>query len=200
MKSLFLRTIHRRAALLLVPVLALSAITGMTYRVGRNWFGMSDETGKLVRSIHEGAFLGAAAPFYVLITGAGLLLLIVSGVTMWRRRDLAGLVRTEAGTQPPARRTVRWFHRVVSMVLFIPLAVTALTGAGFRLTQSWLGWSEKEAKWLMDIHQGTLIFGREYRIYYVLFIGIGLMFMIATGMRLQRIFNGRRRATPSTLD
>lgn len=194
MKSLFFRTIHRRVALVLILPLAVTAITGLTYRVGRNWFKMSDETGKLVRSIHEGAYLGdAAAPFYVLLTGGGLLLLIASGVTMWRRSDLpGGRSAASAGTKAhPPRRTVRWFHRVASMVLVLPLAVTALTGIGFRLTQSWLGWPKERAQWLMDVHQGTLLLGKDYRLYYVLFVGVALLLMLATGAKLVRLFRGR---------
>ncbi len=187
MKSMLFRTIHRRAALVLVPLLVVTALTGLTYRVGRTWFGMSDEVGKQVRAVHEGAYLGEAlAPVYVLITGVGLVLLIASGVTMWRRSDLPGLGRRDEGRAP--RRTVRWFHRIASLALAFPLALTALSGIGFRLSQSWLGWSEKEAKWMMDLHQGTLLFGKDYRIYYVLVVGLGLMLMLATGMKLQRLF------------
>lgn len=202
MKSLFFRTIHRRVALVLILPLAVTAITGLTYRVGRNWFKMSDETGKLVRSIHEGAYLGdAAAPFYVLLTGGGLLLLIASGVTMWRRSDLpGGRSAASAGTKAhPPRRTVRWFHRVASMVLVLPLAVTALTGIGFRLTQSWLGWPKERAQWLMDVHQGTLLLGKDYRLYYVLFTGVALLLMLATGAKLVRLFRGRGGAKAGSL-
>lgn len=195
MKSLFFRTVHRRIALVLIPLLAVTAITGLTYRVGRNWFKMSDETGKVVRSIHEGAYLGdAVAPFYVLLTGGGLLLLIASGVTMWRRSDFPG-GRGSGGSggarSHPPRRTVRWFHRIASIVLVLPLAVTALTGIGFRLSQSWLGWPKERAQWLMDVHQGTLLFGKDYRLYYVLFTGIALLVMLATGAKLLRLFRGR---------
>ncbi|QOJ13189.1 MAG: PepSY domain-containing protein [Planctomycetia bacterium] len=189
------RTIHRRVALILFPLLAVSTLTGLTYRIGRNWFQMSDETGKLVRSIHEGAYLGAAiAPGYVLLTGGGLLLLIASGVTMWRRSDLFG-TKASAGAgasrSHPPRRTVRWFHRVASLVLVLPLAVTALSGIGYRLTQSWLGWPKARAQWLMDIHQGTLLLGKDYRLYYVLVIGVGLLVMLATGARLLKLFRFR---------
>lgn len=191
MKSLFFRTIHRRVALVLLPLLAVSALTGLTYRIGRNWFQMSDETGKLVRSIHEGAYLGAAiAPFYVLLTGGGLLLLIASGATMWRRSDLFGAKAGASRSHPP-RRTVRWFHRVASLVLVLPLAVTALSGIGYRLTQSWLGWPKARAQWLMEIHQGTLLLGKDYRLYYVLVIGVGLLVMLATGARLLKLFRFR---------
>lgn len=195
------RKIHRYVAIVVLPLLAVSALTGLVYRLGRNWFKMSDETGKLVRSIHEGGYLGeTVGPFYVLLTGGGLLLLIVSGVTMWRRSDLPGGRGGdgEGGTKRiPPRRTVRWFHRVASMVLLIPLAVTAVTGMGYRLTQSWLGWPKARAQWLMDVHQGTLLFGKDYRLYYILVIGLGLLVMLGSGVKLIKLFRGRGGAKPA---
>jgi uncharacterized iron-regulated membrane protein len=181
--------------MLLVPLLAVTAITGLTYRVGRNWFEMSDATGKVIRSIHEGAYLGEAiAPLYVLLTGGGLLLLIVSGVTMWRRSAFPvgrGKAVSGGAKAHRPRRTVRWFHRIASIVLALPLAVTALTGIGFRLTQAWLGWPKEQAQWLLDVHQGTLLFGKDYRVYYVLVTGVALLLMLATGAKLLRLSRGR---------
>lgn len=198
MKSLFFRTVHRRASIVLIPLLAVSALTGLVYRLGRNWFKMSDETGKVVRSIHEGSWMGdAVTPFYVMLTGGGLLLLIVSGFTMWRRSDFPGGRKADAAGDAkklPPRRTVRWFHRIASIVLVVPLAASALTGIGFRLSQSWLGWPKARAQWMMDIHQGTLIFGKDYRLYYVLFIGVGLLVMLATGAKMIKLFRGRSAA------
>jgi hypothetical protein len=41
---------------------------------------------------------------------------------------------------------------------------------------------------MMDLHQGTLLFGKDYRIYYILFVGLGLLMLLGTGMTLQRWF------------
>lgn len=182
--SVNFRSIHRKLALVLFPLLAVSALTGLIYRVGRNWFKMSNETGAVVRSIHEGKYLGEfLSPFYVLLVGSGLLLLIGSGLTMVRRQAGA------SGASP--KRGARWFHRVVAIVLVLPLAVTALTGIGFKLTQSWFGWTKEQAQWLMDVHQGTLLFGKDHRVYYALFVGLGLLTLIVTGVRMMKWFRGR---------
>lgn len=185
------RTLHRRLSYFLVPLLLISALTGLTYRIGRNWFKMSDETGKAVRSIHEGAYLGESlSPFYVLFAGAGLLFLLISGVTMWRRSDFPLINPPSPPNELPPRKTARWFHRIASIILLIPLAITALTGIGYRLTQSWLGWPKERAQWLMNLHQGSYL-GKDYRLYYVLFIGLGLLLMLATGIKLFRFFKLR---------
>lgn len=174
------RRLHRKISLILIPFLTVTALTGLVYRVGRNWFGMSNETGAVVRSIHEGKYLGEVLmPFYVLLAGLGLLVLIGSGLPMLRRKSPVDQSRSVRW---------RWLHRVAAIVLSLPLAATALTGIGFRLTQSWFGWTKQEAQWLMDIHQGTLLFGKDHRIYYVLFTGLGLLALIATGIKLSNWF------------
>ncbi len=43
-----LRKLHRVISPWLVPLLLLPAVTGLTYRIGRAWFGMTKETGKKV--------------------------------------------------------------------------------------------------------------------------------------------------------
>jgi hypothetical protein len=175
------RAIHRKVAAVVLPVLAISALTGLTFRIGRNWFGMSEETGLVIRTIHQGAYLGEwLSPFYVLVAGLGLLALAGSGLTLLKRRAAAPL------------RPARQWHRVAALVLVLPLTASAVTGIGFRLTQSWFGWTKEEAQWLLDIHQGTLLFGRDYRAYYVIAIGTGLLALLVTGATMLGWFGARR--------
>jgi len=81
---------------------------------------------------------------------------------------------------------------VAALVLVLPRTASALTGIGFRLTQSWFGWTKEEAQWLLDIHQGTLLFGRDYRAYYVVVIGTGLLALLVTGANMLGWFGTRR--------
>ena len=77
------RKIHRFIAPILFLPLLLTTITGVIYRVGRSWFGMSKELGKVFLDIHQGAFLGAdLRTFYVLLDGLGLIGLIITGLVM----------------------------------------------------------------------------------------------------------------------
>lgn len=166
------RLAHKKVARLVLPLLAVSALTGLVYRVGRVWFGMTDQTGAFVRSIHDGKWVGEwFSPFYVLVVGGGLLFLAGSGVAAFARRS-----------QAPAG--LRHWHRLAGVGLMIPLAASAITGIGFRLTQTWLGWTPEQAQWLLDIHQGTLLFGRDYRAYYVIVIGLGLLGLCTTGAKM----------------
>jgi hypothetical protein len=83
LKTLNWRKLHRFIAPILFLPLLLTTITGVIYRVGRSWFGMSKELGKLFLDIHQGAFLGAdLKTFYVLLDGLGLVALILTGMIM----------------------------------------------------------------------------------------------------------------------
>ena len=163
------RLAHKKVARLVLPFLALSALTGLVYRVGRVWFGMSDETGIAVRAIHDGTWVGGwFSPFYVLVVGLGLLFLVGSGLAAFARRS-------KSPTGP------RHWHRIAGLALMIPLAASAITGIGFRVSQAWCGWTKAQAQWMLDVHQGTLLFGSNYRAYYVIVIGLGLLGLVTTG-------------------
>jgi len=167
---------HRLIALIFALPLLVSVLTGLTYRVGRYWFGMSNETGAIVRGIHEGKYLGEMlVPVYVLVIGLGSLTLLITGMTM--------LSRPLPPLPPSDRLTQVKRHRWLAAIVALPLLVTTLSGVGFRLTQSWLGWSKPEAKWLLDLHQGSWL-GSDLRAYYVLVIGLSVLALLATGVSL----------------
>jgi len=63
--------------------LAVSTITGLIYRIGRSWFGMSEDVGNIFLSIHQGDFLGEfLTPVYVIFVGLGATLLLVTGISV----------------------------------------------------------------------------------------------------------------------
>ena len=74
MTNLNFRKYHRKIAPILFIPLLLSAFTGISYRISRTWFGISDDFGESILALHEGKFLGKPlVPFYVLLVGLGLL-------------------------------------------------------------------------------------------------------------------------------
>lgn len=77
------RKLHRKIAPILFLPLLLSALTGVSYRIGRSWFGLSNEFGNLMMTIHEGRYLGKPlVPIYVLLTGLGLIGIVITGISM----------------------------------------------------------------------------------------------------------------------
>ncbi len=183
-----LRKVHRSIGLVAYPFLLMTAVTGLTFRIGRNWFGMSKETGAVVRSIHEGSIIGKAfAPIYVLVVGLALLVMIGAGVSMWRR---------SARATPSSPRSRRW-HHLASFVFAAPLALSAATGIGYRLGRSWLGWSEDGTKLLMSLHQGSWL-GPKWRALYVLFVGLGLLYLLGSAAPMLWRLRGARSPAKRT--
>lgn len=60
--------------------LILTAITGVVYRLSKDWFGLSRDQVHFLMSIHEGEYLGhTLEPFYVLLNGLGLVWMLITG-------------------------------------------------------------------------------------------------------------------------
>lgn len=65
-----IRTFHRRFAPWLFLLLVVSAMTGVTYRAGKSWFGLNGGMGQSILEIHTGEWISPGfSPFYVFIVG-----------------------------------------------------------------------------------------------------------------------------------
>lgn len=174
-----IRRLHRKLSPFLFALVAVSAITGFTYRAGKKWFGMDGQTGQAVMEWHTGEWLGeAASPFYVLLAGAAMLFLLTTG---------AMLLFQKSGSSP-----LRHWHRILGIVLILPLAATALTGVLYKTGQAWFGISEETADLLMTIHEGGWL-GKGPKVYYSVMMGCGLLALGVLGIALRR----KRHPKPS---
>lgn len=159
---------HRKFGPWLVIPLSVTLVTGLSYRIGRAWFGMRKEAGESILHIHTGAWLGAAGgSAYLLVAGLGLLMLALTGLYL--------VITSHAKGNP------RVVHRIFGALLLLPLAATAVTGMAFHFFGRSL--PVKTGELLMSIHQGSWL-GKEGRPFYVLFLGFGLLSLIATGLKL----------------
>ncbi|MGB7417326.1 MAG: PepSY domain-containing protein [Thermosynechococcaceae cyanobacterium] len=180
------RKLHRKIAPILFLPLLLSALTGLAYRIGRSWLGLSDEFGGFMMTIHEGRFLGKPlVPVYVLLVGLGLVGMIVSGLTMLKPRSNA-----KPDQPKSAKFSTRLLHRFLAPIFFLPLAVSALTGMGYRLGKAWFGLSGEPAKLLLSLHQGSYL-GSSFRAVYILWLGLGLVALLVTGVQMTGFFRRR---------
>ncbi|MDP5339546.1 MAG: PepSY domain-containing protein [Nodularia sp. (in: cyanobacteria)] len=185
-----LRKLHRKIAPILFIPLLLSATTGIAYRIGRSWFGLSDEFGDFMMLFHEGRFLGKPlVPVYVLLLGLGLLGIIVSGLTMIKRK------RQSSSSQP--QRDIRWLHRFLAPIAFLPLLVSSLTGISYRLGKVWFGLPQEQAAVLLKIHQGSYL-GSTLKPLYVLLVGAGLISLLITGIQMSGIFRKHKPQSSSS--
>ncbi|NER83906.1 MAG: PepSY domain-containing protein [Leptolyngbya sp. SIO1D8] len=67
------------APLVLLPLL-ITVTTGVVYRLGKSWFGLTRDQVHFLMMIHEGEYLGPTLePIYVLLNGLGLLWMLATG-------------------------------------------------------------------------------------------------------------------------
>ena len=77
------RGIHRFIALIFLLPFAVSAETGVLYRLGTDWFGMSSEQTAVLLKIHQGGYLGSTlSGLYIFLVGGGLITLAITGIQM----------------------------------------------------------------------------------------------------------------------
>lgn len=70
------------APIVLLP-LFITVFTGVAYRLGKSWLGLSRDQVHFLMVIHEGEYLGQTLePIYVLLNGLGLLWMLITGLTM----------------------------------------------------------------------------------------------------------------------
>ncbi|MFN4067712.1 MAG: PepSY domain-containing protein [Thermosynechococcus sp.] len=175
---------HRQLSLLLVLPLLLTTATGVAYRLGHSWFGLSKDFAKIILKVHTAAFLGEKGELiYVVVVGLGVIFLAFSGLTLIQRKILMRPQRVK-------RFDHRMVHHLLSGVILIPLAVTAATGVLFHIGYYYLGLPEEVADILMMLHQGGFL-GRALRPVYVLLLGIGVGLLSWTGVNM--LFKGRRK-------
>ncbi len=186
--SMKFRKLHRKVApILFLPLLA-TTLTGVAYRLGRSWFGMPKNVAEFFLTIHQGEYLGQPlVPIYVLLVGLGLLGMVVTGVTMLRRRG-------NSSQRKSAQLSMRTFHRILAPIFFLPLAVSSLTGVIYALGERWFGLSDEQIEIFLDIHQGSYL-GSFFKSIYVLFVGLGLVALLITGIQITGIFRKRKSQT-----
>jgi hypothetical protein len=164
------RKLHRQLAPWLFVILAVSALTGMGYRLGRRWFGLERDSVGWLMDLHTGEWLGGAlSPFYVLVAGLGLVFLLGTGLVMLRQRG--------------SKIRVRVWHRVLGAVLLLPLLATAVSGAAYKVGHAWFGWGKGDGDWLMTIHEGAWL-GPDLKPFYVLLTGGGLLALGVLGVAI----------------
>ncbi len=94
------RQLHRWVAPLVVLPLLVTVSTGVTYRLAKDWGGVSRDQVHWLMTIHEGEWLGPALePVVVLLNAVGLLWMLATGSWLLlqnvRRQWIAS--RKEAG-------------------------------------------------------------------------------------------------------
>ena len=86
-----LRELHRSVAPFVLAPLLITVVSGVSYRLSRDWFGASREEVHWLMVVHEGEWLGSTfEPVVVLLNAIGLLWMLITGMVLlierWRRK------------------------------------------------------------------------------------------------------------------
>lgn len=77
------RKLHATLAPFVFLPLVVTVLTGVAYRLGKSWFGLTRDQVHFLMVIHEGEYLGKTfEPIYVLVNGLGLLWMLATGGLM----------------------------------------------------------------------------------------------------------------------
>ena len=77
------RRLHAAVAPVVIAPLLITVCSGMSYRLLKDWGGLSRDQVHWLMVLHEGEWLGPAAePVVVLLNGLGLLWMLATGATM----------------------------------------------------------------------------------------------------------------------
>ncbi|MBW4633537.1 MAG: peptidase [Iphinoe sp. HA4291-MV1] len=89
-------------------------------------------------------------------------------------------------------RSFRKYHRILAIILALPIAVTLLTGIAVTLLGEWSINIGIPRSLLLSIHNGE-IFG--FQGIYPILNGLGLLGLLVTGLSMTGLF-GRRTSKP----
>ncbi|MBW4622123.1 MAG: peptidase [Cyanosarcina radialis HA8281-LM2] len=87
-------------------------------------------------------------------------------------------------------RNFRKYHRLLALIVFLPLFLTGLTGMGYVILDEWLN-IDNVGNLLMSVHTGRFL--KLDKIYPVL-NGLGLLVMLGTGISMTGLFRPRRQS------
>ena len=93
--------------------------------------------------------------------------------------------------------TVRRLHAAMAPVVLTPLLLTVLSGMAYRLLKDWGGLERDQVHWLMVLHEGEWL-GHQGEPLYVLLNGLGLLWMISSGVMLMSQRWGHKKASGSS--
>jgi len=139
---------------------------------------MGSDVGSRVLDVHTGEWLGGIGSMvYLAVVGLGLLALIATGATL--------LLNSKS------KVSMRLGHRIVALILMLPLAASAVTGLAYKFGHEWFHISDDTADLLMKIHQGGWM-GRGAVPFYILFVGLGLLALLWTGLQMTGLLQRKK--------
>lgn len=90
----------------------------------------------------------------------------------------------------PLVKVFRKYHRVLAIILCLPLVLTVLTGMAYTIAVDWFDQGDM-AELLLGLHTLEIIHLEKF---YPVLNGIGLIGLLVTGMTMTNLFKKRKNA------
>jgi uncharacterized iron-regulated membrane protein len=90
------------------------------------------------------------------------------------------------------RRAFRKYHRILALIVAIPLLLTVLTGMATTVVKEWPIETGLSSNLLLKVHTGEIF---HLQAVYPILNGLGLIAMLVTGLSLSSLFRDRSRAS-----
>lgn len=195
------RSLHSAIALPIILPLLITITTGFLYRFVRNVLQYPKPSVQWLLSLHTASIAGLGA-IYPLLVATAILLLSTTGASLsslavMGRRLMAGRLDVWTGVVGwPVVVNSRLVHRGVTAMGMAPLVLTAVTGAVWTVQHYWMGYSRKELKYLMGLHQGSFM---SSTVIYTAVVFVFTLVMLGTGITLLPGYAGNNtvRANPA---
>jgi hypothetical protein len=91
------------------------------------------------------------------------------------------------------KRSFRKYHRFIAPILFLPLALTVLTGMAITMEGEWSLKFGLPRRLLLGLHTGEIF---HLQAIYPILNGIGVIGLLVTGVSMTGLFN-RKKVKPS---
>jgi uncharacterized iron-regulated membrane protein len=89
-------------------------------------------------------------------------------------------------------RGFRKYHRIIGIIVALPIALTVLTGMAITIIREWPLGIEISSRFLLKIHTGEIF---HLQAIYPILNGLGMLGLLVTGLSMSGLFGRRRQPT-----
>lgn len=90
------------------------------------------------------------------------------------------------------KKAFRKYHRILAIIIALPLMLTTLTGMAATIIREWPINTEISARLLMKIHTGEIF---NLQAIYPILNGVGIIGLLVTGLSMSSLFSRRKKQT-----
>jgi len=90
------------------------------------------------------------------------------------------------------KRTFRKYHRILAIIISLPLTLTVLTGMAVTATREWPLSTGLSSSQLLKIHTGEIF---HLQASYPILNGLGMIGLLVTGLSMSGLFGRKKQKT-----